>query len=643
LKQRVAALVALADFKARAGGEGTAREDGAPDHMARLQSVFRAHESLAGVLVTLVDDLNFDLLMQSEDAVKRSSKAVKDLVANQIVGLRNALEIAAQTHLVASVLSEASVAREAAMLNPFRERFKALSESLAKSTKTLDDAAIKTAIADLLAFGSGSGNVLELRERELAAATRADAAIEQNRGIQRELDRAVAAVVGDIEQAQLVGDLAHNRIVLIIVAVLSLIASGAIAVLYVQRSLVRRLCGVCAAMRQLAAGDVRLEVPAVADRDEIGEMARAVVVFRDAAVEKEHMAEQASEQRRASEEAQATAAGAQRRNAEVQAQVIGALKAGLVEVSAGDLTFRLADDFPAAYAEVRDEFNRTIARLRETIEVLSASTREVAGAATEISSSTIDLSQRTEEQAATLEQTSASLEEISTVVGRNAENAQQASASAGNARAIADRNGQVVAKAVEAMARIEDSSRRIADIIGVIDEIARQTNLLALNAAVEAARAGEAGRGFAVVASEVRSLAQRSSQAAKDIKALITSSAGEVQDGVELVNTAGAALTEIVTAIAAVAETVSGIASASAEQASGLAQINKALAQMDETTQQNSALVEENAATAQMLDRQAKTMDEQVGFFRCEAAGARVAPIGRRVAGARLGTRLGAS
>jgi methyl-accepting chemotaxis protein len=637
LKQRVAALVALADFKGRAAaaaaGDGaardsTAREDAAQDHMARLQSVFRAHESLAGVLVTLVDDLNFDLVMQSDDAVKRSSKAVKDLVANQIVGLRNALEIAAQTHLVASVISEASVAREAAMLNPFRERFKALSESLAKSTKTLGDAAIKTAIADLLAFGNGSGNVLELRERELAAAARADAAIEDNRGIQRELDRAVAVVVGDIEQgmtrsvAELVGDLAHDRVVLIIVAVLSLIASGAIAFFYVQRSLVRRLCAVGGAMRTLAAGDVGLDVPAVADRDEIGEMARAVVVFRDAAVDKERMAGEAAEQQRSSEEAQEAAADAQRRNAEVQAQVIGALKTGLGQLSAGDLTFRLADGFPAAYAEIRDEFNHTVARLRETIEALSASTREVAGAANEISSSTTDLSQRTEEQAATLEQTSASLEEISTVVGRNAENAQQASASAGNARAIADRNGKVVAKAVEAMARIEDSSRRIADIIGVIDEIARQTNLLALNAAVEAARAGEAGRGFAVVAAEVRSLAQRSSQAAKDIKALITSSAGEVEDGVELVNTAGTALTEIVAAIAAVADTVSGIASASAEQADGLAQINKALAQMDETTQQNSALVEENAATAQMLDRQARAMDERVGFFRFEAAAA---------------------
>ncbi len=173
-----------------------------------------------------------------------------------------------------------------------------------------------------------------------------------------------------------------------------------------------------------------------------------------------------------------------------------------------------------------------------------------------------------------------------------------------------------VAKAVEAMAKIEESSRKISDIIGVIDEIARQTNLLALNAAVEAARAGEAGRGFAVVASEVRSLAQRSSQAAKDIKDLITNSNGQVKDGVTLVNQAGTALTEIVESFKSVAEIVADIANASSEQASGIEQVNKALTQMDEVTQQNSALVEENAATAKTLEHQAKAMDERVAFFK---------------------------
>jgi methyl-accepting chemotaxis protein len=264
--------------------------------------------------------------------------------------------------------------------------------------------------------------------------------------------------------------------------------------------------------------------------------------------------------------------------------------------------------------------NGLLDNMVSVISEIKQAAREVTNASAEISTSTTDLSQRTEEQAASLEETSASMEEIAATVKKNAENAQQANQSASATRDVADRGGQVVAKAVDAMARIEESSRKISDIIGVIDEIARQTNLLALNAAVEAARAGEAGRGFAVVASEVRSLAQRSSQAAKDIKDLITNSNGQVKDGVELVNRAGAALTEIVESIKKVAGIVSDIAAASAEQATGLDQINKALAQMDAVTQQNSALVEENAATAKTLEQQAKEMDERVTSFRIDNA-----------------------
>ena len=247
---------------------------------------------------------------------------------------------------------------------------------------------------------------------------------------------------------------------------------------------------------------------------------------------------------------------------------------------------------------------------------IKASAGEVSNAAAEISTSTTDLSQRTEEQAASLEETSASMEEISATVKKNAESAQQANQFASGTREVADRGGEVVAQAVSAMARIEESSRKISDIISVIDEIARQTNLLALNAAVEAARAGEAGRGFAVVASEVRSLAQRSSQAAKDIKDLITNSSNQVREGVELVNKAGGSLSEIVESIKKVAEIVSDIAAASGEQATGLDQVNTALSQMDEVTQQNSALVEENAATAKTLEQQSMAMNERVGAFR---------------------------
>jgi methyl-accepting chemotaxis protein len=295
----------------------------------------------------------------------------------------------------------------------------------------------------------------------------------------------------------------------------------------------------------------------------------------------------------------------------------------------GDMTQRITADYHGMFGQLKDDANKMAERIGATIGEIKQSAREVTNASAEISTSTTDLSQRTEEQAASLEQTSASMEQISATVKLNAENAQQANQSAGATRDVADRGGQVVAQAVDAMAKIEESSRKISDIIGVIDEIARQTNLLALNAAVEAARAGEAGRGFAVVASEVRSLAQRSSQAAKDIKGLITNSNGQVKDGVDLVNRAGTALTEIVESIKKVAEIVADIANASNEQASGIEQVNKALTQMDEVTQQNSALVEENAATAKTLEHQARAMDERVAFFKLDnaATGERVAPV----------------
>jgi methyl-accepting chemotaxis protein len=386
--------------------------------------------------------------------------------------------------------------------------------------------------------------------------------------------------------------------------------------LFAARSVTGPLRGMVRAMGSLASGKFDVTLPGLGRKDEIGQMAKAVVVFRDAGVEKVRLEGQTAEHRRQAEDDRRHSEELQKTAAAEQARVVGSLAEGLKNLSDGDLTFRLPDRFPEGYLQIKDDFNAMICQLQDTIRAIALATREVASTAAEISTSTADLSQRTEEQAASLERTSASMEEISATVKKNAENAQQANQFANGTREVADRGGVVVAQAVSAMARIEESSRKISDIISVIDEIARQTNLLALNAAVEAARAGEAGRGFAVVASEVRSLAQRSSQAAKDIKDLITNSSGQVQEGVDLVNRAGTSLTEIVDSIKRVAEIVSGIASASAEQATGLDQVTTALTQMDEVTQQNSALVEQNAAAAKSLEQQSQDMERRVGVFR---------------------------
>ena len=363
--------------------------------------------------------------------------------------------------------------------------------------------------------------------------------------------------------------------------------------------------------------------------NEIDEMRDALSDLRKAAAAKESAEREAAEQRQEARDAQRRLQASQRdaerhmqeeraRSAAAQTGVVRALAHGLARLSDGDLTVRLRDGFTESTRQIRDDFNAAVARLQETIGGIVKATREVSGASSEISASTTDLSQRTEEQAASLQQTSSAMDQISSTARRNAENAQHARNAAGGACELAERSGRVVARTVEAMARIKDSSGRIADIIGMIDEIARQTNLLALNAAVEAARAGDAGRGFAVVASEVRNLAQRSSQAAKDIAQLITTSNSQVKDGVELVNESGGTLDGIVTSIKDVASIVSEIASASGEQSNGIEQINKSLAQMDQITQQNSALVEQSAATAKMLESQAAAMSRQAGIFRID-------------------------
>jgi len=282
----------------------------------------------------------------------------------------------------------------------------------------------------------------------------------------------------------------------------------------------------------------------------------------------------------------------------------------------GDLSQTITRDYEGTFGVVKDDINQTIANVEKTVSRLLSISDQVSTAADEISTGNHNLSARTEQQAASLEQTASSMEELTSTVKNNASNAEQANAIAMSARGAAEKGGQVVEEAVTAMQQISESSNRIAEIIGVIDEIAFQTNLLALNASVEAARAGEQGRGFAVVATEVRNLASRSAAAAKEIKELIEDSVKKVKSGYELVNDTGESLTEIVDGVKKVGDIIAEIAAASTEQSNGIDQVNKAVASMDEVTQQNAALAEQTSAASAAMSDNAAEMKETMGFFK---------------------------
>jgi methyl-accepting chemotaxis protein len=326
-------------------------------------------------------------------------------------------------------------------------------------------------------------------------------------------------------------------------------------------------------------------------------------------------------------EQQAKQAEAARLEAErEQAEVVGRLARALGELSGGNLATRL-DGLTGVYAQIRDDFNAAVGNLREAIETVSSTAQPLRRGADEIAGAAADLSRRTESQAATLEQTAAALEEVTVTVQRSAQGARDAAAAAAAAKAQAEQSGLVVADAVDAMAQIEDSSGKVSQIIGVIDEIAFQTNLLALNAGVEAARAGEAGKGFAVVAQEVRALAQRSAEAAKEIKGLIAASSAQVSRGVKLVGDTGAALRALVDHASKIDELIVEIARSAAEQASGLTEVNTAVNQMDQVTQQNAAMVEQTTAAAAQLQEQAGELTQAVARFDLGGAQAAANPV----------------
>jgi methyl-accepting chemotaxis protein len=378
---------------------------------------------------------------------------------------------------------------------------------------------------------------------------------------------------------------------------------GAVA-WFLRQSLKKPLDDLASAVERVAAADYTTEIPFRQRKDEAGKIADALTVMTG------NLA-LAEADRRYREAAQAD-----------QAQVVETLSASLRHLSTGDLTSRLPQEMPEGYEELRDNYNSAISRLGGVLRSVVETARRIEVSAEAISNQTSHLSQRTENQAATLEETAAAMDELNSNVRSAAQSTQEVEGIVHSAEAEASKSGAVVENAVAAMQDIKRFSGQISTIIGVIDDIAFQTNLLALNAGVEAARAGEAGRGFAVVASEVRALAQRSSEAAREIKSLINGSAQQVERGVELVSNAGEALSTIANRVQNITQLISGIAKGAGAQSAAVGEINLGVGQLDQVTQKNAAMAQETTDACQALRAQSRDLAEMVAVFRIEASAA---------------------
>jgi len=403
-------------------------------------------------------------------------------------------------------------------------------------------------------------------------------------------------------------------------ATLAALVGACIAVGFLLMTLIRSVAAPLATMNgaisELGRGNHAVTIPAIDGKDEVADLARAIGLFRN----------------------QLAAADAAK---DAQADlIVGSIGAGLSSLADGDLTARIDADLTGPFAELKTNFNRAMESVEQTMMTVTGSAQTIRTGSTEIAQASDDLSRRTEQQAASLEETAAAMDEITATVRETAGNAAQATVAVRSMIEKSEQGRAVLVDTVGAMNGIERASNEISEIISVIDGIAFQTNLLALNAGVEAARAGDAGRGFAVVASEVRALAQRSADAAKDVKAKIVASSEQVGRGVSLVRDTQTSLTEMGTVITQVDQLVSAIAQAAGQQASGLQQVNTAVGEMDSVTQQNAAMVEESTAAARSLSSEADELAANVRRFRLNQSAAPVHHIAPRAAPAPARTKV---
>jgi methyl-accepting chemotaxis protein len=486
----------------------------------------------------------------------------------------------------------------------------------------------KSAIDELL---TGADGLKSLGDQLLAAHAAGNA--EQTQQLSTKLDDTIIglspkfgannkAMADLLEQggSQLSASVSSTIFYTLVGITFGVIAAIAFAMVIAQKGVTTPMAKLRERMETLASGETGKEVDGLDRRDEIGQMAAAVAVFRTNAIDRMRIEQQAEATRSMSESERLEREAEKANEAANLQRAVKALGGALGNLADGDLNCRIDTPFTGDLDTLRQDFNAAISKLNNALQAVGANASAISAGSSQIRASADDLSKRTEQQAASVEETAAALEQITTTVKDAAGRASDASQLVAKTREAAERSGEVVRNAVTAMHLIEQSSNEISNIIGVIDDIAFQTNLLALNAGVEAARAGEAGKGFAVVAQEVRELAQRSARAAKENKALITASGSQVESGVELVGEAGKALDAIVAEVQEINRHVHAIAEASREQSLGLQEINTAVNTMDEGTQKNAAMVEETTAASHSLAHEAMALSQLMAQFKLDGA-----------------------